>query len=1067
MLVRFAPHRLPMPWSSSSSSLRRLLSHWLPAVAVALLGSLGTWAVWSYQQGLRQELVQERFAAKSQAFLDALRRHVDAQVDLLSGLRALLSVNPNLSRRDFEWAVNQLDIVRTHPSVAHADFVRAVPAAQLQAFETQARGDGHLSGRSPERYVVHPARTLPEYFVVDFVWPVAGNEDQLGLELHAQPSNLEAFARARRTGQLAASAPTEQPYGVGVTLRLPVFDHANDGDMQTGFIGTVALTLRLSSVVEVLRANGQLKGLSLTLDDAGLVAATWKVPTQPLAAYGDAAWDARTGRETILPLGGRRWQARLMPGDELLSATERSRPAAAASIAALVTVLLTALVALLSLRRLQAQAAAQAAHLAQQSSDERFRAVFNQAAVGIVQFDSVTGRVQRANRRFCEMLGRTEAALRQASASDYTDPRDLAASRASLRKLVSGAVPEVREEQRYLRADGSVLWTDVAVTLLHVVGADAPSHLMVVQDITERKHMQETLARSERHLRDILNHMPVGVAQVEGGRVMFLNERFVQICGYDKDEAPDADHWWRLVVPDEQERARARGVWTRSRKAAQMQADGAIHPVEFELTARDGTCRPVELSGMALGDSRVLVLVDQSQRRNAEQEIAYLAQTDLLTGLANRRLLQDRLGQALARSARFERHGAVLMLGLDRFKIINETLGHDVGDRLLALVALRIRAQVNAEDTVARHGGDAFVIVLGDLARDAREAAAAAEDLASALLAAVDEPFDLGGGRDLLRTTLSVGITLFWGREVSADELIKRSDVAMYAAKAAGRHTLRFFDPAMQATIAERVQLERDMREGLAAGQFLLHYQPKMQRGRIVGAEALVRWQHPARGLVRPAQFIALAEESGLITVLGKWVMQSACEQLARWSSHPVFSDLSVAVNVSAVQFRQDGFVAEVLALLASTGAPPRSLKLELTESMLLQDIEGTIAKMAQLKRYGVNFSLDDFGTGYSSLSYLKRLPLDELKIDQSFVRHVLSDPNEAAIARAIITLGENLGLQVTAEGVETEEQRVFLERNGCDQWQGYLLSKPVVLQDFEALVLERAAHQPRPGGSF
>jgi len=348
------------------------------------------------------------------------------------------------------------------------------------------------------------------------------------------------------------------------------------------------------------------------------------------------------------------------------------------------------------------------------------------------------------------------------------------------------------------------------------------------------------------------------------------------------------------------------------------------------------------------------------------------------------------------------------------------------------------------------------VVVLADLAPGAQDAAAQVEAAACKLLEAVGEPYKIGQSQPL-RASLSVGVALYGREGESVDELLKRSDMAMYAAKAAGRGALRFFDPTMQAAIALRTQLEADMRAGLEGGQFELYYQPKVQQGRIVGAEVLVRWNHPERGLVPPAQFIALAEESGLILPLGEWVMRSACEQLTRWSTHPVLGRLAVSVNVSAIQFRQAEFAPQVLALLATTGAPTRALKIELTESMLLDDIEATIAKMVQLREYGVSFSLDDFGTGYSSLSYLKRLPLDEIKIDQSFVRHVLTDPNEAAIARTIITLGASLGLDVVAEGVETEEQRVFLERNGCELWQGYLLSRPVPLEDYEALVLERA----------
>jgi EAL domain-containing protein (putative c-di-GMP-specific phosphodiesterase class I) len=319
------------------------------------------------------------------------------------------------------------------------------------------------------------------------------------------------------------------------------------------------------------------------------------------------------------------------------------------------------------------------------------------------------------------------------------------------------------------------------------------------------------------------------------------------------------------------------------------------------------------------------------------------------------------------------------------------------------------------------------------------------------ILAALRAPYMLHGAAH--HSSLSMGVTVFSGMRETVDELLKRADLALYQAKSAGRDTLRYYDPKMQAAVSARATLERDMRIGLALGQFELYYQPQIDRGRITGAEALLRWRHPRDGFVSPAHFIPLAEETGLILPLGEWVLKMACSQLSAWAEHPELAALSLAVNVSPRQFHQHNFVAQVLQALASSGAPGHQLKLEMTEGLLLQDVEDTIEKMGQLKGYGLGFSLDDFGTGYSSLAYLKRLPLDQLKIDQSFVRDVLTDPNDAAIARTVVALGTSLGLRVIAEGVETEAQREFLERHQCHAWQGYLFSPPVPVAEFEALV--------------
>jgi len=392
----------------------------------------------------------------------------------------------------------------------------------------------------------------------------------------------------------------------------------------------------------------------------------------------------------------------------------------------------------------------------------------------------------------------------------------------------------------------------------------------------------------------------------------------------------------------------------------------------------------------------------------------------------------------------------LLFIDLDNFKYINDALGHDKGDLLLQQVAQRLLKCVRESDTVARLGGDEFVVMLENLSEQYEEAASLAELVAEKVLKHLSEVHDLAGKEH--HGSTSIGITLFSGQLDTMDDLLRRADLAMYKAKESGRNTLRFFDPAMQAVVMARAELEADLRRALQQQEFVLHYQPQVDNdGRTTGAEVLVRWLHPKRGMVPPGDFIQLAEESGLILPLGQWVMQTACAQLVAWSQQPALAHLTLAVNVSAHQFRQEDFVRQVLSLVQATGADPHRLKLELTETLLLDDVEDIIAKMVALKAHGIAFSLDDFGTGYSSLAYLKRLPLYQLKIDRSFVRDVLSDPHDAAIASAIVAMAQNLGLSVIAEGVETLEQRDFLAEHGCLAFQGYLFSKPVAVAQFEA----------------
>ncbi len=440
------------------------------------------------------------------------------------------------------------------------------------------------------------------------------------------------------------------------------------------------------------------------------------------------------------------------------------------------------------------------------------------------------------------------------------------------------------------------------------------------------------------------------------------------------------------------------------------------------------------------------------QLKVAHDEIRNLAFFDPLTGLPNRRLLLDRLRQTLAASTRSNRKLALLFIDLDDFKTLNDTLGHHIGDLLLQEVARRITECIRETDTVARLGGDEFVVLLQSLPGVAEDAAAQAKTIAQKILTTIDQPYLLSGRA--CRSSSSIGITVFGDRPSSTNtnEILQQADIAMYQAKAAGRNTMHFFAPALQAAVNARAAMEEDLRQAIKANQFVLYYQPQVDCGALVGAEALIRWNHPKRGLINPDGFISLAEETGLILPMGDWVLESACRQIAAWAGRKETAHIKVAVNISARQLRNPDFVENVLATLERTGAAPQNLRLELTESMLVDDVEDVIAKMTRLKSHGLRFSLDDFGTGYSCLAYLGRLPLDQLKIDREFVRDILTEGN-GLIAQTIISLAKSMGLSVMAEGVETEGQRDFLARLGCHSYQGILVSGPVPLEDFQLLL--------------
>ena len=553
---------------------------------------------------------------------------------------------------------------------------------------------------------------------------------------------------------------------------------------------------------------------------------------------------------------------------------------------------------------------------------------------------------------------------------------------------------------------------------------------------------QELQREAALHTQTILNNMADGVITINAqGVIESYNKAASVMFGYEAEEVLGRNV--SMLMP-EPHRSLHDHYLAQHQRTGQAHIMGKVR--EMDGLRKNGSTFPMSLIISKISGSGqttyIGLLRDITQQRRDEEEIRRLAFYDPLTGLPNRRLLMDRLKQAMVTSARTGEHGCVMFLDLDHFKQLNDTLGHDVGDELLQQVAQRLNTCVRECDSVARLGGDEFVVLLEALSPQGLEAAAQAETVAHKILDALGRPYRLRG-HDYVSTP-SIGIVVFTLDQESMEDLLKKADVAMYQAKSAGRNTACFFDPEMQAAASARAELEKDMRLGLARQEFTLHYQVQVNNdGRYIGAEALVRWNHPVRGMVSPAHFIPLAETTGMILPLGQWVLETACQQLVDWSHHPATAHWTLAVNVSAHQFLRADFVATVVAALQKTGARPKLLKLELTESMLVDDMESVISKMNQIKALGVGFSLDDFGTGYSSLSYLKRLPLDQLKIDQSFVRDVLTDPSDAVIARTVVALGHSMGLRVIAEGVETVGQYNFLAEAGCDAFQGFYFGRP------------------------
>ena len=602
-------------------------------------------------------------------------------------------------------------------------------------------------------------------------------------------------------------------------------------------------------------------------------------------------------------------------------------------------------------------------------------------------------------------------------------------------RVLAGETAELAFEVLGLR--GGRRWLETHAVPLQHNGQTV--HLAVTRDVTERQLADEAQRIAATAFESHQGKLVTNAQRV----ILRVNQAFTEITGYTpsdvvgqtprilKSDRHDPAFYDAMTQALETEGAWAGEIWNRRK-------NGQVYPQWLAIsTVKDKLGKTTHYVGN---------FHDISEQLSAQAQFETLAFYDPLTQLPNRRLLLDRLEQALHASTRHARKNALLFVDLDNFKTLNDAQGHSQGDALLVQVALRLKTCSREGDTVAHLGSDEFVVLLEDLSEDEIDAATQAEIVGNKILQSFVPMFTLDSGP--YHGTPSIGVTLFGGKELeSSEQPLKRAELAMFQAKAAGHNTLRFFDTRMQAEVSNRAALEADLRQAVFKQQLVLHYQPQVVgAGRITGVEALVRWQHPLRGMVSPAEFIPLAEDSGLIRPSGQWVLDTACTQLAAWAADPTLTPLTMAVNVSARQFKQAGFVDSVLTTLARAGANPKLLKLELTESMLVDDVEAVIAKMGILKAHGVGFSLDDFGTGYSSLSYLKRLPLDQLKIDQGFVRNIVTDANDAAIARMVMALAKSLGLSVIAEGVELQAQVDSLANLGCYAYQGYLFSRPLPL---------------------
>ena len=667
-------------------------------------------------------------------------------------------------------------------------------------------------------------------------------------------------------------------------------------------------------------------------------------------------------------------------------------------------------------------------------SDEWHRAILSGSMDGFWLTD-LQGQLLEVNQAYCEMSGYSQPELLKMQIADLEAKKSFNDVIEHIKMIAANG--EDRFETEHQRKDGSLFHVEISVQYRQTDGGRL---VVFLQDITERK-LKENDLRVAATAFNAHNSIIISDAS---NLIIRTNNAFTKTSGYTQEEVlgknlimfcgkQNDSHLYSTILTQTMHKGFWEGEIRNERK------NGEIYPAHLNITVVKDKNNNVE--------NFVTHLTDISTQKAAAAEIENLAFYDTVTGLPNRRLLLDRLNHAMAGGARNGREGALLFLDLDNFKTLNDSYGHEVGDILLTMVAKRLKECVREADTVARFGGDEFVVILEDLKVQHIDAAANAESVANKILIALHQPYLINNQKH--HSGVSIGVTLFHGNQSSIEELLKQADIAMYEAKKI-RNAIRFFNPAMQASITAHVSLEHDLRKAIELQQFQLYYQVQVDSsGFPTGAEVLVRWLHPEQGIISPTEFIPLAEETELILPIGQWVLEGACAQIKLWQRDALTRNFALSVNVSAKQFHQEDFIKEIEAALHYHDINPSLLKLELTESMLLKDVESTIETMQALRKIGVQFSLDDFGTGYSSLQYLKRLPLNQLKIDGSFVRDIAVNTSDQAIVCTIAAMAKTLELNVIAEGVETKEQYLQLQKSGCRHYQGFLFGKPVPIEEF------------------
>jgi diguanylate cyclase (GGDEF)-like protein/PAS domain S-box-containing protein len=1037
------------------------------ALACGLAATVFAW----YEVGRQADLeARAQFASRSNLATGVLERRLQRYLDVLYGLQAFAYHSEQFTRQGFRQYVTALQLGKRFPGVQAVEFVRRVPGAERDHFVLSLRSDPSM-GEVGAPLSITPPGDRDEYWVIDYLEPLTGNESVLGLDILQRGAARAAAERARDFGEPSATGryrlAQETGSSHGLVIYLPVFGRSAT---HAGFLGLVNVVLRVDDTLADAFSDPLLSDLRVRIHDMGAIGGAAPRPSTDTLFYGgpgraeSGGWTqvAHTVEKPIT-VAGRQW---LVQYEDEPAVVPWLQPRALAVLAAGLgmTLLLYGIFRAVARSRSEAISLATKATrelstqltLAQKleadtrDSNERLRAVIEAAPVAIIARDLNTV-IRMWNPAAERMFGWKESEVLETQTS-IVPPHLRETTRAMRERTQNGETIRLEETQR-MRRDGSLV--DVQLTMAPIYGEGKVIGTMVtIADLSQTKQAEAALRESESQLRLAMDAAQMGMWYWEADTDRFTYSEGLNVLFGRPSESPHVDYrsLQQRIQPEDREHFSAT-----FRHAIK---NGTDFSVDYRVVWPDGSVHWIANRGQVHRGpdgraQRVIgVAMNITERKMAEQRVAHMAHHDALTGLPNRVLLRDRIQQAIAQAHRAGTQLAVLFLDLDRFKTINDSLGHQLGDRLLQSVASRILVCVREGDTVSRVGGDEFVIVIPGIASSTD-----ASSVASKILEVLASSFHLHGHD--LHVAASIGIALYPSDGSDAETLMRNADTAMYHAKDSGRANYQFFTQHMNVAAQQRLILDNALRRALENGEFELQYQPlfELDDRRITGFEALLRW-HPPGGavVIPPSQFVAAAEDSGLIVPIGEWVLAEAMRQAALWQSPG--RAYSLSVNVSAKQLARASFVSMLRDLLAETRLDPALVELEITESVIIGGGSEAQEALNQIDGLGVGIAIDDFGTGYSGLAYLKRLPIDTVKIDQSFVRDLTVDPEDAAIVTAIVAMARSLDVDVIAEGVETEEQLEELKRLGCQRAQGFLLARPMPA----AAVLRRLATMAETG---